>query len=125
MITYIQRLVIIIFRLYDSKTKIEAPKASIYDSAIKLDPQNSQFILFYQERIKSYEFCHLTDVTGKSLPTRFFTRDPFYKAKVDKEIKQMQEELEKLRRQAKEMYSIEMKSCMDMVKVTMFLSRSL
>jgi len=30
----------------------------------------------------------------------------------------MQEELEKLRRQAKEMYSIEMKSCMDMVKVS-------
>jgi hypothetical protein len=82
-------LIIIIFnfyRLYDSKTKIEvAPKSSTYDSAIKLDPQNSQFILFYQ-------------------------------AKVDKEIKQMQEELEKLRRQAKEMYSIEMKSCMDMVK---------
>merc|ERR1711990_311747 len=82
-------LIIIIFnfyRLYDSKTKIEVtPKSSIYDSAIKLDPQNSQFILFYQ-------------------------------AKVDKEIKQMQEELEKLRRQAKEMYSIEMKSCMDMVK---------
>ena len=64
-----------------------APKSSIYDSAIKLDPQNSQFILFYQ-------------------------------AKVDKEIKQMQEELEKLRKQAKEMYSIEMKSCMDMVTVS-------
>ena len=77
-----------IFRLYDSKTKTEvAPKSSIYDSAIKLDPQNSQFILFYQ-------------------------------AKVDKEIKQMQEELEKLRKQAKEMYSIEMKSCMDMVAVS-------
>ena len=43
-------LLSVTFRLYDSKTKIEvAPKASIYDSAIKLDPQNSQFILFYQE----------------------------------------------------------------------------
>ena len=40
-----------------------------------------------------------------------------YKAKVDKEIKEMQHELEKLRRQAREMYSIEMKSCMDLVTV--------
>ena len=76
-----------LFRIYDGKTKTEiVPKASIYDSAIKLDPQNSQFILFYQ-------------------------------AKVDKEIKQMQEELDRLRKQAKEMYSMEMKSCMDMVTV--------
>ena len=59
-----------IFRLYDSKTKIEVtPKASIYDSAIKLDPQNSQFILFYQEGIQSYDFYHLADVSGKSLPS--------------------------------------------------------
>jgi len=58
---------------------------SEYDSGIRLDSNNAQFILFYQ-------------------------------TKVDNEIKKLQQEIGRLKDVSKEMYSIEMKSCMEMVQ---------
>ena len=58
-----------------------------FESSIRLDPENSQFVLFYQ-------------------------------TKIDNEIKLMRLQVEELKEQAKNMYSIQMKSCMDLIQVT-------
>jgi len=88
--TLVSVLLAILFMHVTQKTpalmtkEVKQPESE-YDSGIRLDSNNAQFILFYQ-------------------------------TKVDNEIKKLQQEIGRLKDVSKEMYSIEMKSCMEMVQ---------